>query len=998
MSIFDRKNDETILGYILRIYVTYIRGKSHTRYSKYLLIIGCTLLLQKPIEIIIEAIAQNTELINFQSDTESLIRNLATLCFITSPIIFIIFESVEIYKNKGLKKLPLWDAATQPMKSLSALKYTSAITVFTGRETELLSLDKFMSSNNFIMWWAISGMGGNGKSRLAYELVIKYGALGWQCGFYNQYLARDIISQWDPNCPHLIVVDYAGADIESLLHLLMHTVQLEQKSNLKYPIRLLILDRDAKTTVESIGNTPAFGTKLTSYLYDEPLIMLDQLSDVSLVSLVEDWCKFFDVDKKNKKIIVEKVINSQSNKKTMLAGLLCLNDYSSIHDTDENDFKGLIKKLINEEREKYWEKLGLDSAKEQYVLVATMADGINIVKTDAYGEVAKNFLAKFDFKEIYSEIVGERITDTLVPLSHDIVSELFALEAFDVDNQSDMKKFHEMIQICLGINHGKGLVNFFTRAANDWPHHPTLAMLIPRFNQTYQGVVIWLTIMSNVIDKISLPAEEKIKIFNRLVFGILKESEDTFHQLMSLFNGLFLRILFDLTKSEELKLWVRDYSIIEVQTDMQVEAGVELVDGFEEEAVPSPKQKDLIAKIQLENGLTLLPEKYCNTVIKNYLSLSKQFRDLLAWQGLFEIFYHNFIHRLSNRESDLDVVHAELKALDNSFDKRWAKCMIYRDVMAGFSQFGHTHTKKEKIKEISKYLLENSKEQLNETFLPEFLSSVSSVYGFCQATFDEKMELYEIWNNRYKDKMLNDENLATNFVGFCVSLMNGFYDNESLNTVVDIVNIAEKLAMKYTNKENVRHINYCYTQLARRSRGIMSYEEGLVYLEKAISNSTNHYKIELELPTLTLREVNSFYSSALNKSEVDIEEGFDKVINFCKEFVNVDLEKHKFYPGTVIVEYFNQKLELCDVENLKKVCSAINELNVNKNVDLSHIWQSINQFLSKYQTLANSGNLLDAGKISQAASYWLENLDDNKNIKGVLEHIVADYEWRASSK
>ena len=103
MSIFDRKNDETILGYILRIYVTYIRGKSHTRYSKYLLIIGCTLLLQKPIEIIIEAIEQNTELINFQSDTESLIRNLATLCFITSPIILLFLRVSKYIKIKVLK-------------------------------------------------------------------------------------------------------------------------------------------------------------------------------------------------------------------------------------------------------------------------------------------------------------------------------------------------------------------------------------------------------------------------------------------------------------------------------------------------------------------------------------------------------------------------------------------------------------------------------------------------------------------------------------------------------------------------------------------------------------------------------------------------------------------------------------------------------------------------------------------------------------------------------
>ena len=136
--------------------------------------------------------------------------------------------------------------AEQPPEKGTAqwLTYTSRQADLVGRETELHLLDQFLNQNKNFSWWAVTGEGGVGKSRLALEALIRHHL--WYGGFLPEYKLDkpDALSQWQPSCPTVIVIDYAAKHAESVAQWID---QLQQKQNdFKFPVRLLILERHYK--------------------------------------------------------------------------------------------------------------------------------------------------------------------------------------------------------------------------------------------------------------------------------------------------------------------------------------------------------------------------------------------------------------------------------------------------------------------------------------------------------------------------------------------------------------------------------------------------------------------------------------------------------------------------------------------------------------------------------------------------------------------------------
>lgn len=64
--------------------------------------------------------------------------------------------------------------------------YKSATTSFHGRDEELSALRDFCSDEtDKFMWWAVTGVGGAGKSRLVYEFTQGMKHFGWACVWLN---------------------------------------------------------------------------------------------------------------------------------------------------------------------------------------------------------------------------------------------------------------------------------------------------------------------------------------------------------------------------------------------------------------------------------------------------------------------------------------------------------------------------------------------------------------------------------------------------------------------------------------------------------------------------------------------------------------------------------------------------------------------------------------------------------------------------------------------
>ncbi|MDR2566325.1 MAG: hypothetical protein LBC97_09805, partial [Bifidobacteriaceae bacterium] len=100
-----------------------------------------------------------------------------------------------------------------PPPSDSLLHFTSKKVAFVGREKELERLEEFCEEDREVLWWAVTGPGGFGKSRLAYEFCQRIERRGWRA----QFLRREFFDGSAPSCltwdfPQdlLLVVDYAA--------------------------------------------------------------------------------------------------------------------------------------------------------------------------------------------------------------------------------------------------------------------------------------------------------------------------------------------------------------------------------------------------------------------------------------------------------------------------------------------------------------------------------------------------------------------------------------------------------------------------------------------------------------------------------------------------------------------------------------------------------------------------------------------------------------------
>ena len=121
-------------------------------------------------------------------------------------------------------------------------------TDLTGRDSELEKLQQFLDTKEPVAWWQIAGDAGQGKSRLALDLILEVQEF-WHAGF----LRADDLSNtnWDTvaiSRPTLIVIDYVAAPKKAtqVSKALLKLIDRSKKSDaerLAYPVRILLLER-----------------------------------------------------------------------------------------------------------------------------------------------------------------------------------------------------------------------------------------------------------------------------------------------------------------------------------------------------------------------------------------------------------------------------------------------------------------------------------------------------------------------------------------------------------------------------------------------------------------------------------------------------------------------------------------------------------------------------------------------------------------------------------
>ena len=123
--------------------------------------------------------------------------------------------------------------------------YADTVLQVIGRDKQKVRLGEFLHSDLNVAWFQLAGGAGQGKSRLAFDLMRD--ALekwGWRAGFLKEddiEFFKDHWKDWQPDKPHLLIFDYVIGrehDIKPILQTL-----ISNQNKYHYKIRILLIER-----------------------------------------------------------------------------------------------------------------------------------------------------------------------------------------------------------------------------------------------------------------------------------------------------------------------------------------------------------------------------------------------------------------------------------------------------------------------------------------------------------------------------------------------------------------------------------------------------------------------------------------------------------------------------------------------------------------------------------------------------------------------------------
>ena len=409
--------------------------------------------------------------------------------------------------------------------------YKRRMVTCVGRDKEFAQLREFLGDSGdrskTIQWGIVTGPGGSGKSRLALELCLEVEVKDkWNAGFLSSDQPFDEWSDWKPEKPTLIVVDYAlsrarevGKRIKSLY---------DDRRDLGYPVRILLLERgvgeqnisESEEEIEPVVEVEE-GAKRREIRHRKRVKMtiaterdwaqefagssgtcrdalckcqhkFDKAWELRLKRIDDDWlwkmiCEVIGkrgrTIPENKDEIIEMTQKITEGRPLYIA--FAAEALAGGGGNIRQWNKGQLTKYVLSREKKQWGHV--DARYANLLALATMTVGIKLGSKMLIDKTVQQLIPAVDNdlnSELYSNMLGEKITEKLSPLEPDILGECFVLEHFKAICGSDgVKKIRaervvETLLKAAWKYEAEETARFLRRAAEDFQKDEVLSRLL----------------------------------------------------------------------------------------------------------------------------------------------------------------------------------------------------------------------------------------------------------------------------------------------------------------------------------------------------------------------------------------------------------------------------------------------------------------------------------------------------------------------------------------
>ena len=277
--------------------------------SRRMLFLGCSLSSDRTMRVLKKVVSANRGIRHFailgckQSEITARMKSLAKLGIL--PIFYdesnhdavrvILERLLEETDKAGYARLR--QSCQSPAPAADArqpLMFDAEYFPFTGREPEQAQLRQFCEAEAQLLWWAVTGPGGMGKSRLVYEFCKSMAAEGWKVQRFEASHSRGgparsltELPGWMPEADRTIVVlDDVQAYMESVCAWMIKMDRTPRSEEL----RILLLEREGETISDSSWLGPDFrDTTLDQWCHSDSFLRLDPMTDEQLMAVMTDY-------------------------------------------------------------------------------------------------------------------------------------------------------------------------------------------------------------------------------------------------------------------------------------------------------------------------------------------------------------------------------------------------------------------------------------------------------------------------------------------------------------------------------------------------------------------------------------------------------------------------------------------------------------------------------------------------------------------------------------